>query len=51
MDKEHLVDLISCSFYQDGESDNTRKITNEFKDYLNTLDLEQLRTMSKEFIL
>ena len=31
MDKEHLVDLISCSFYLDGERDNTRKITNEFK--------------------
>ena len=49
MDKEHLIDLISNSLLY--ESKDSKKNLSEFKDYLMGLNLEQLRTMSKEFIL
>ena len=51
MDKDHLIDLISSSFlYESKDSDLTEKIS-DFKNYLKKLNLDQLRTMSKEFIL
>ncbi len=51
MDKEHLIDLISNSLlYESKDSERTEKLI-DFKTYLEKLNLEQLRTMSKEFIL
>ena len=51
MDKDHLIDLISNSLlYESKSSESTRNLS-DFKNYLNKLNLEQLRTMSKEFIL
>ena len=51
MDKEHLVDLISNSLlYESKDSESTRNLC-DFKNYLQKLNLDQLRTMSKEFIL
>ena len=51
MDKEHLIDLISNSIlYESKDSDSTRNHS-DFKNYLKKLNLDQLRTMSKEFIL
>ncbi len=51
MDKEHLIELISNSFLYESKDSNSKKNLSEFKDYLMRLNLEQLRTMSKEFIL
>ena len=51
MDKEHLIDLISNSLLYASNDSNSKKNQSEFKDYLMRLNLEQLRTMSKEFIL
>ena len=51
MDKEHLIDLISNSLLFESKYSNSKKNLCEFKDYLMRLNLEQLRTMSKEFIL
>ncbi len=51
MDKDHLVELISNSLIHSSKSSESRKIINEFRNYLKRLNLEQLRTMSKEFIL
>ena len=51
MDKDHLIDLISNSLlYESKTSDSTRNLS-DFKNYLKRLNLDQLRTMSKEFIL
>ena len=51
MDKEHLIELISTSLlYEIKDSESTKNL-NDFKHYLNRLNLDQLRTMSKEFIL
>ena len=51
MDKDHLIDLISNSiFYESKNSYSTRNLS-DFKNYLERLNLDQLRTMSKEFIL
>ena len=51
MDKDHLIDLIANSLlYESNDSESTKKLS-DFKNYLNKLNLEQLRTMSKEFIL
>ncbi len=51
MDKEHLVDLISNSLlYESKDSESTRNLC-DFKNYLQKLNLDQLRAMSKEFIL
>ena len=51
MDKDHLVELISNSLvYESKDSESTRNLC-DFKNYLNKLNLDQLRTMSKEFIL
>ena len=51
MDKDHLVELISNSLIQDSQNLESNQIFSEFKNYLNRLNLDQLRTMSKEFIL
>ena len=51
MDKDHLVELISNSLIKDSQNLESIQIFSEFKNYLNRLNLEQLRTMSKEFIL
>ena len=51
MDKEHLVELISNSLIYESQSLKSRENSNDIIDYLNKLDLDQLRTMSKEFIL
>ena len=51
MDKDHLIELISNSIlFESKNSDSTRNLS-DFKNYLERLDLDQLRTMSKEFIL
>ena len=51
MDKEHLVDLIFNSLINESQNLKSREISSEIINYLNKLDLDQLRTMSKEFIL
>ena len=51
MDKDHLIDLISNSLlYESKDSESNRNLS-DFKNYLERLNLDQLRTMSKEFIL
>ena len=51
MDKDHLIELISSSFlYESKDTESTRNLS-DFKNYLERLNLDQLRTMSKEFIL
>ena len=51
MDKEHLVELISNSLVYESKDFESNRILIDFKNYLNKLNLDQLRTMSKEFIL
>ena len=51
MDKDHLIDLISNSLLLEGKDSASNKNHIDFKNYLERLNLEQLRTMSKEFIL
>ena len=51
MDKDHLIELISNSLLYDSKDSVSSKNLNDFKNYLERLNLEQLRTMSKEFIL
>ena len=51
MDKEHLVELISNSLIYEDQNLQSRESSSEIINYLNRLDLDQLRTMSKEFIL
>ena len=51
MDKEHLIDLISNSLLYEGNNSNSEQTISDFKHYLKRLNLDQLRTMSKEFIL
>ena len=51
MDKDHLIELISNSLLYKSEDMNSTKIICDFKKYLEKLNLDQLRTMSKEFIL
>ncbi len=51
MDKQHLVELISSSLIYESQNLKSRENPNEIINYLNRLDLDQLRTMSKEFIL
>ncbi len=51
MDKDHLIDLISNSLdYKSKDSESSKNLI-DFKNYLERLNLDQLRTMSKEFIL
>ena len=51
MDKDHLIELISNSLLYDSKDSESNKFLSDFKNYLKRLNLEQLRTMSKEFIL
>ena len=51
MDKDHLVELISDSLVYETKNSESGKNLLEFKNYLRNLNLDQLRTMSKEFIL
>ena len=51
MDKDHLIDLISYSLLYESKDSELTKNLSDFKNYLERLNLEQLRTMSKEFIL
>ena len=51
MDKDHLIDLISNSLVYEHSSSESNQNINDFKNYLKKLNLDQLRTMSKEFIL
>ena len=51
MDKDHLIDLISNSLLTENKYSESNKNILDFKNYLEKLNLDQLRTMSKEFIL
>ncbi len=51
MDKDHLIELISNSLLYNSKDSESNMILSDFKNYLDGLNLDQLRTMSKEFIL
>ena len=51
MDKDHLIELISSSLLYESKNSVSNKNLSDFKNYLERLNLDQLRTMSKEFIL
>jgi len=51
MDKEQRIELISNSLLHERKKSDSSKNLSEFKNYLERLNLDQLRTMSKEFIL
>ena len=51
MDKDHLIELISNSLLYEGKDTESKGNLSDFKNYLQRLNLDQLRTMSKEFIL
>ena len=51
MDKDHLIELISNSLLYGNKDSESKKNLYDFKSYLKRLNLDQLRTMSKEFIL
>ena len=51
MDKQHLIELISSSLIYENQNFQSRENSTEIMNYLNRLNLDQLRTMSKEFIL
>ena len=50
MDKDHLVDLITSSLFGEGQNKSLDSYV-AMKEYLERLNLDQLRLMSKEFIL
>ena len=49
MDKQHLVELISNSLIYESQNLKSRESSTEIINYLNRLNLAQLRIMSKEF--
>ena len=51
MDKDHLIELISNSLLYEKKDCQSSRNLSDFKNYLGRLNLDQLRTMSKEFIL
>ena len=51
MDKDHLIDLIANSLLIESKDSESNQNLSDFKNYLERLNLDQLRTMSKEFIL
>ena len=51
MDKDHLVELISNSLLHESKDAESNRNYSDFKNYLERLNIDQLRTMSKEFIL
>ena len=51
MDKDHLIELISNSILYESKHSDSSKNLSDFRNYLERLNLDQLRTMSKDFIL
>ena len=51
MDKEHLIDLISSSLIYEKKSFQSYETDSDIRSYLYRLNLNQLRIISKEFIL
>ena len=51
MDKQHLIDLITDSMIFENSSLESYKNKFKTENYLNNRDLNQLRIISKEFIL
>ena len=51
MDKDHLIGLISNSLLNERKDSESTKNLSDLKNYLEKLNLDQLRTMSKEVIL
>ena len=51
MDKDHLIDLISTSLTYEACYIKAFESKSDVKNYLIKLNLNQLRTISKEFIL
>ena len=51
MDKEHLIDLISNSMIFEMRNLKSQENQCSTKNYLKNLNLNQLRVISKEFIL
>ena len=51
MDKDHLIELISNSLVCESKDRESTSHISDFNNYLQRLNLDQLRTMSKEFIL
>ena len=51
MDKQHLIDLISSSLIYESQNLKSKESSSAIINYLNKLNIDQLRTMSKEFIL
>ena len=51
MDKDHIIELISNSLLYESKNSDSNKNLSDNKIYLQRLNLDQLRTMSKEFIL
>ena len=51
MDKDHLIELISNSLLYESKNSDSNTNLSDFRKYLERLNLDQLRTMSKEFIL
>ena len=51
MDKDHLIELISSSVLCESKDSESTKYVIDFKNYLKRLNLDQLRTVSLEFIL
>ena len=51
MDKDHLIELISNSLLDEAKDSESTRCLSDFKNYLERLNLDQLRAMSKEFIL
>ena len=51
MDKEHLVELITTSLFDEQKMTESHNSYLAMRSYLQQLNLDQLRTMSKEFIL
>ena len=51
MDIDLLIELISNSLLYESKNTASTKNLSDFKNYLERLNLDQLRTMSKEFIL
>ena len=47
MDKDHLIELISNSLLYESKNSDSNKNLSDFKNYLERLNLDQLRTMSK----
>ena len=51
MDKQHLVELISNCLIYENKNLKSGESSTSIINYLNRLNIDQLRTMSKEFIL